>query len=48
MRAVPVEDVLLPSQHRIDPDQFYEDVCLARADSFCITRSLIDGRASVR
>jgi DNA-binding IclR family transcriptional regulator len=42
MQFVPSEDFRLPDGRWIDPEQFYEEICRARKNGFCITRGLID------
>jgi len=41
-RFVPPEDFILPSGASIDKAQFYDELCRARRDGYCITSGLVD------
>jgi DNA-binding IclR family transcriptional regulator len=39
---VPAEDFVLPNGARINPERFYDELCRARRDGYCVTTGLVD------
>jgi DNA-binding IclR family transcriptional regulator len=41
-RFIPSDDFVLPGGERIELDRFYEELCRARRDGYCVTSGLVD------